>query len=382
MKILALSNCLLDHSLGSGRTRLAWAEGLRHLGHEVTTLGNDQLLGGGEGPARGRRSRLVWRAWQWLRRHGVDQYDIIEFFGAEFWLATWLLSRRKTRPLLVAHTDGLELLMEERLGALERKRDAKDGSARRFARRVFAGLKSSLERLAFTRADGFVTASDADRAYLLRHGLRSPETMAVVLLGLEPIFLDRHWRNPRREEVCFLGSWIERKGVAPLVAVMTELLGERPNLRLHLFGTDSTAPAEMFPEELRGRVVVHPWLANEDIIAGLSAAKIFFFPTEYEGFGLALAEAMACGCAAVTTATGFGANLQDGQEALICPFGDTGAMKKAVRRLLEDEPFRARVAEAGWNRVQTLRWEISVRQLETTYLGWLEKKSAGVLRPS
>ena len=118
MRILALSNCLLDHASGSGRTRLAWADGLRALGHEVTTVESIELLGGSEGAPAGRRLRMVRGAWRWLRRHRPRRYDVVEFYGAEFWLATWWLSRQPERPLLVAHTDGLEMLAEERLRPL------------------------------------------------------------------------------------------------------------------------------------------------------------------------------------------------------------------------------------------------------------------------
>lgn len=385
MKILSLSNCALDHDLGSGRTRLAWAEGLRRLGHEVASIDSVELMGGSEGEAKGRRVRIARGAWRWLQRCEVDRYDLIEFFGAEFWLATWRLSRREKRPLLVAHTDGLELLAEERLRASEAKTPAAGGGAKQFVRRLIDDAKRPLERLAFTRADGFVTASGADGDYLLRHGLRHPETMAVVPLGLEPAYLDLPWQNPRQEEVVYLGSWIDRKGTAPLTAAMTALLRERPGLRFSLYGTGgSNAAREAFPEPLRARVVVHPRRTIPEIIAGLSAARVFFFPSEYEGFGLALAEAMACGCAAVTTPTGFGAELAPGHEAMICPFGDTAAMERSLRQLLDDEPLRARVAGAGWRRAQGLRWENSVRQLEATYRRWVEGRAAtgGTGQPS
>ncbi len=182
----------------------------------------------------------------------------------------------------------------------------------------------------------------------------------------------------RENRVAFLGSWIARKGTAPLVAAIVPLLRERPELQLDLLGVGEPAQTVLaaFPAELHGRILVEPRLPVPELIARLSRATVFFLPTEYEGFGLALAEAMACGCAAVTTPTGFGAELRDGEEALLCPFGD--ARKRCRRRsgrLLDDEAGRASIAEAGWRRVQGLRWETSVRKLEATYLRWLDEKA-------
>ena len=373
MKILSLSNCPLDHSLGSGRTRLAWANGLRALGHEVDTVESIELLGGSEGKPQGRRLRLAWGAWRWLRERDLTRYDLIEFFGAEFWLATWRLSARAKRPLLVAHTDGLELLAEERLRPLQAKSVAAEKAIKALVRRAVTTLKDPLEQVAFTRVDGFVTASNADRDYLLRRRLRQQATMEVVLLGLESAYHDLPRQTTRDERVVFLGSWIERKSIRSLIEVMARLMRTRPGLRLDLegVGADEVSVLNDFSDDLRTRIRVRPRVTMFESIERLSNAKVFFLPSEYEGFGLALAEAMACGCAVVTTPTGFGADLRNEHEGLICGFGDTAAMETAIKRLLDDETLRDRVAEAGWQRAQGLRWDSSVQQLESIYLRWL-----------
>ena len=374
LRLLVFSNCELDHRLGSGRTRLAWSAGLRERGHAVDIVDTAALLGH-DGTRPGRRARIGWRGLRWLTGHDLSGYDLIEFYGAEFWPGTWWLSRRSPakRPLLVAHTDGLELL-----GA-ERAAQATGGSPRP------AGLRSRVttllqraETLAFSRPDGFVTGCEADRRYMLAHRLGHPARLEVIPPGLEPVFLERPSPVGTRENrVAFLGSWIARKGTAPLLAAAVPLLRGRPDLQLDLLGVGETAETVLaaFPAELHPRLHVEPRLAVPEIIARLSRATVFFLPTEYEGFGLALAEAMACGCAAVTTPTGFGAELRDGEEAMVCPFGAAETMRAAVARLLDDDALRLRVAEAGWRRVQGLRWETSVGKLEATYLRWLDEKA-------
>ncbi len=347
---------------------------MRARGHTVEIVDTAALLGA-DGARPGRRLRIGWRGLRWLAAHDLSGYDLIEFYGAEFWPGTWWLSRRPrhTRPLLVAHTDGLELL-----GA-ERAAQAGGGASRPAGLRALAA--STLQRaetLAFSRPDGFVTGCELDRRFLVEHRIGDPARMEVVSLGLEPAYLDQPFAPEGRENrVAFLGSWIARKGTAPLVVAAVPLLHARPDLRLDLLGVGEPAQTVLaaFPAELHGRIHVEPRLPVPEIIERLSRAKVFFLPTEYEGFGLALAEAMACGCAAVTTPTGFGAELRDGDEAVLCPFGAAEAMQAAVGRLLDDEAWRARIAQAGWRRVQGLRWETSVGKLEATYLRWLEEKA-------
>ena len=367
--MLAFSNCPLDPLLGSGQTRLAWTEGLRARGHSVEVWDSEALLGKAS-PARGRRWRLGWNAWRRLRAVDLNEVDLIEFYGAEFWLATWWFSRlpRRRRPLLVAHSDGLEPAYVGRLVACGAEQVAHDPLRR---------VQFRASRLAFTRSDAFVTASEADRQYALEHGFWRAEQMAIVRIGLNERFL----REPapavdapgREERVTFLGSWISGKGVRWVVEVMERLWATRPNLRLSLLGVgggESEVRAAFSPE-VQPRLEVQSRLSPDAIAEVLAKTKVLFLPTEYEGFGLATAEAMACGCAVVTTPTGFGAELVDGEEALICPFGDVGAMQGAIGRLLDDDALRMRIAAAGQRRARTLRWETSVARLEETYLRWV-----------
>lgn len=373
MHVLVFSNCELDPLLGSGRTRLAWAAGLRGLGHTVDIVDTGDLLGPAS-HAPGRRARMGWSGLRWLQRHDLSRYDLIEFYGAEFWPGTWWLSRHPhgRRPLLVAHTDGLELLLADRA--------ATSGAFPRASglRALAAKVLQRGETLAFSRPDGFITACDLDRRFLVDRRLGNAARMEVVPLGLEPTYLDRPLQTDDRENrIVFLGSWIDRKGTPSLKAAVIPLLRERPDLQLDLCGT-GLPPEKLladFPAELHGRITVAGRIPNEEMAARLARAKIFFFPSEYEGFGLALAEAMACGCAVVTTPTGYGAELRDGEEGLLCPFEDAGAMRIALARLLDDDALRARIAGAGWRKVQGLRWESSVRKLEATYRRWLDEKA-------
>ena len=86
---------------------------------------------------------------------------------------------------------------------------------------------------------------------------------------------------------------------------------------------------------------------------------------------MATAEAMACGCAAVVTPTGFGGTLVHETEALICPFRAPEALAGAVRQLLQDEKARERISRAGRARVEGLTWERQVKELEMLYRSWL-----------
>lgn len=382
MRILSLSTCPLDPVLGSGKTRLRWSEGLRALGHTVEMVEPVEFETW-HGRGRALRFRQAWGACGFVKEKlRAGDYDMIEFFGGEFGLATWKLSKMPNRPLIVAHTDGLELLASERERAYAPPAGLKGRSRALYSRHTH----ERLSRAAFVYADAFVTNCELDREAVLRLDLFPRQRTAVVEPGLDKEYLSTPFTTAKEKRVAYVGSWIPRKGVRLLTAVMKSVMTREPELLFDIYGTVDRPAAVLasFPSELRGRITVHPRLTNQEMADGLAKASLFFFPTQYEGFGMALAEAMACGCAPVTTRTGFGATLRDGEEATLCDFTDAAAMERAILTLLHDEERRAAIARRAWERVRTLSWETNVARLEAVYAQWTSEHrlSAGSVADS
>jgi len=371
MRVLTVSSCPLDPLLGSGKTRLRWSEGLRNLGHEVDVLEpKDFELWRSVG--RGLRFRQALGAvGAVLSRVRERNYELVEFFGGEFGLATRQLARARPRPFIVAHTDGFELLASER----EREYDPPCNSLDHLRWLLRRHAHDRLSRAAFVHADGFVTGSELDRKRALELQMFSPEWTAVVAPGVDREYLKAPHHPNREARVAFIGSWIPRKGIRFIVEVMDAVLRERPALKLDLYGTSVPAHEVLrcFASRVRGQITVFGLLSNREIAAGLSRASVFLFPAQYEGFGMALAEAMACGCVPVTTPTGFGAELEDDSEALVCAFDDAPAMRRAVGALLDDSVLRSRIAASATRRVHGLSWATQVGKLEMVYQSWLAK---------
>jgi glycosyltransferase involved in cell wall biosynthesis len=107
--------------------------------------------------------------------------------------------------------------------------------------------------------------------------------------------------------------------------------------------------------------------------------EIFVLPSLIESFGVALAEAMACGCAAVTTRVGLGASLVDGREAILLEKPESPRLYESVKRLILNPDLRRQVGIAARERVQSLRWDRAIPTLSDTYEGWLAdyRRAAG-----
>jgi starch synthase len=92
-----------------------------------------------------------------------------------------------------------------------------------------------------------------------------------------------------------------------------------------------------------------------------------------EGFGLAIAEAMACGVPVVATKVGSIPEVVcDGESGLLVPVNDDEMLYRAIGHLIEDSDLAHKMGQAGQKRVETLfRWEIAGPQMLDLYKGLL-----------
>jgi glycosyltransferase involved in cell wall biosynthesis len=104
-----------------------------------------------------------------------------------------------------------------------------------------------------------------------------------------------------------------------------------------------------------------PWVRLLDYVpdadlAGLySGARVFAFPSLYEGFGFPVLEAMACGVPVVCANTSSLPELA-GDAALSVDPLDTAALAAALGRALTDDALRAELVERGYQQIERFTW--------------------------
>ena len=87
-------------------------------------------------------------------------------------------------------------------------------------------------------------------------------------------------------------------------------------------------------------------------------ARLFVYPSRYEGFGIPPLEAMACGAPVVATRTGAIPEYADGAALLVEP-GDRNALRAALVRALGDHALRDELRARGIERATHYRWDRS-----------------------
>jgi glycosyltransferase involved in cell wall biosynthesis len=108
------------------------------------------------------------------------------------------------------------------------------------------------------------------------------------------------------------------------------------------------------------------YIADEDLPALYCAADFFAYPSLYEGFGLPIIEALACGTP-VLTADNSCLPEAGGPGALYVPAEDVNKIAEAILQLAQDEALRAQLRTAGQAHAAQFTWERSARQLLSAY---------------
>lgn len=130
--------------------------------------------------------------------------------------------------------------------------------------------------------------------------------------------------------------------------------------------------AEVARQGLEGRVHFTGFVADGDLPALYSGATLFLFPSLYEGFGLPLLEAMACGIPVLTSNASslpeVAHKLADGREtAMTLPPAAAAAWTEAIDELIADPARRAQLAAAGLQQARRFTWQQAARDLLEIY---------------
>ena len=142
-----------------------------------------------------------------------------------------------------------------------------------------------------------------------------------------------------------------------------------PDLQVTIFGNYRTPK---IPSWVDYRYNV----SDAELINIYNQSRIFICSSLAEGFAFPPAEAMACGCAVVSTDCGGNREYAiDGATALLSPPNDPGALAKNVINLLEDDDLRIKLAKAGHEYIQQFTWERSTNLLEQFIMKNIKSKA-------
>jgi starch synthase len=209
------------------------------------------------------------------------------------------------------------------------------------------------EEAEYAAADAVTVPSEFARRSFLEMGV-SGDKMVKIPYGVR---LDRFQPTVRPSvdtfEVLFAGTVSLRKGFPYLIQAFQML--DHPRKRLRLAG-----PIEPSAKAILGRldlkdVEMLGAMPQEKLAECMSSSHAMVLPSIEDGFGMVMAQAMACACPVISSTNTGGHDLfEDGVEGFLVPIRSPPAIHDRLARLADDPDLQARMSSAAQLRVRSL----------------------------
>lgn len=328
-------------------TALTWAPiGLDLPGvREVVTARRPDL-------APGSVQATLWKLWfdQWGCLRSVPRGEDLLFHGMDGFLPFGL--RRRDRAVVTVHDLGWQAHPEL------------------YGSRVRL-MYQALFPWAAHRADRFIAVSRYTADDLVRRARVPASKIEVVYHGLDPLFT-----APREEPtapegppyVLAVGGVSPRKNTWRLIEAFArwrERGGHRTAYRLLITGTSLDRGFAAGGTALPDHVSLLGYVPKAELPRLYAGASAFLYAGVYEGFGLPILEAMACGAPVVTSTTGAAPEIAGGAAVLVDPFDVAGIAEGLERATTSGEADRLRAL--GRERVTGFDWAAAAAATESVY---------------
>ena len=232
------------------------------------------------------------------------------------------------------------------------------------------------------RAAKVIAPSEFSRKRLLEAYHPDPSKVAVVPIAMSPAF------RPQSHEAAYqftsdkfkirspfiltVGDLQPRKNQIGLIRAFEELVGANPQLphQLVIVGK-KTWFADRIMDAAKNsraadRIIFTGFVNDDDLLQIYNACDLMVFPSFYEGFGLPILEAMACGRAVACSNTSSMPEVANAAALLFDP-GTVGEIVRAMRDVLLDPELRTRMERLGLHRASLFTWERTAQKTLDLY---------------
>jgi len=235
-------------------------------------------------------------------------------------------------------------------------------------------------RLSTQRANYVIAISQSTKDELVRVLGVAPEKITVVSPGkseeMQPLDEDavaafRRRRKLPEQMIFYLGTLEPRKNLVALLRAYALLRDMAPSVpTLVLGGAKGWYYEEIFAAieqlGLKDDVLLPGYIPRNELLWWYNAADCFVYPSLYEGFGLPVLEAMACGTPVVTSNA---AALPEvvGDAGLIVPPDDVDRLAQAIHKTLYDDDWRRHATQGGIRQATKFSWSAAARHTADLY---------------
>lgn len=166
--------------------------------------------------------------------------------------------------------------------------------------------------------------------------------------------------------VLYVGTRNTYKNFAFFIDAVAPLLDADPELGVVCVGGGPFTPDEAKRFARHARRVIQRSVRDDELAACYGHAAAFVFPSRYEGFGIPILEAFACGCPALLANASCFPEIA-GDAALYFDPADRDSLQDALTRVLADETLRQELRAKGLARAAPFTWDRTARETLAAY---------------
>ena len=238
------------------------------------------------------------------------------------------------------------------------------------------GVKSSAER-----ADKIIAISESTKEDLVKYYRINKEKIRVIPLAADPNYRIRKDRetldfvrtkyNLPDKFILFVGGIRPIKNLPRIMTAFALLRkNEKIKEKLVIVGKTVHPSKEVFEAlkalHLENEVVFTGYVPIEDLVYIYNLAEVFIFATLYEGFGIPILEAMACGTPVITSNISSMPEVAGNAALLVDPY-DASDIALGVSRVLSDKSLRQELINKGLERIKVFSWEKTAEKTLEVY---------------
>lgn len=227
------------------------------------------------------------------------------------------------------------------------------------------------------RADIVIAVSQYVKNSIVKHYNICEEKIKVVYPGIRKEFrklgnIDGKFFEDFQISFPFIltvATSVERKNLKRLIAAFEILKSNFRDLKLVVVG-DRDIKEKLKPEidihKLHDSINFTGYLDPERLSYLYNRAELFVFPSLYEGFGLPVLEAMACGCPVITSNVSALPEVAGNSAVLVDPY-NIEQISQAMEKVLTDRELRKTLKEDGLKRVMNFSWDKAAKEVIEIY---------------
>ena len=253
-----------------------------------------------------------------------------------------------------------------------------------FPKGIKGEIKWQMQRFALKRADAILTDSKSSKKDIQKYvGVKESQIHVVYLAASEQFRkLDEgSWKTELRKKynlpekfILYVGDVTRNKNLPRLIdaakSIKIPLVMIGKSLVSDTYDKDNPWNADLnrVNELARGdeNIIRLGFVSAEDLVAVYNLATVFVIPSLYEGFGLPILEAMACGCPVVTGKEGSIPEVA-GDAAFYVDVYDVENIASGIRKVFDDQKLQNDLRKKGLENVKKFSWKSTAAQTLKVY---------------